>query len=129
MNIEKNILAERLTLLRKQKNLSQYKLAEILGFSRGLIANYEQGRREPDYNTLLTFATFYNVTIDYILGRTNDQSVDFTPSKAEFALIQNFNNLTSESQEELSRYIELLKIKDSVNNEQRKKLSVSKKEG
>ncbi len=42
--MDKPMFAQRLVELRAEQKLSQYKLAEILGFSRGQIANYEQGR-------------------------------------------------------------------------------------
>lgn len=60
-----NILAK----LRKNKKLSQYDLAEKMGFSRGQIANYEQGTRQPDFETLQKFADFFDVSTDYLLGR------------------------------------------------------------
>ncbi|MGB9661917.1 MAG: helix-turn-helix domain-containing protein [Moorellaceae bacterium] len=62
----------RLVQLRKERGLSQYQLANLLGFSRGQISNYEQGTREPDYDTLKKIADFFNVSTDYLLGRTND---------------------------------------------------------
>lgn len=57
--------------LRKQRNLSQYDLAEKLGFSRGKISNYEQGTREPDFETLKQIADFFDVSTDYLLGKTD----------------------------------------------------------
>lgn len=60
----------RLRKLRKEKGLSQYKAAEKLGFSRGKLANYEQGTREPDYETLQKLADFYDCSTDYLLGRS-----------------------------------------------------------
>ncbi len=59
MNIEKLgrkslLLGKQLSELRKKQGLSQYALAERLGFSRGQLANYEQGQREPDFKTLQT---------------------------------------------------------------------------
>lgn len=63
---------DRLRKLRKSKGLSQYTLAEQLGLSRGQIGNYEQGSREPDYETLIKIADYFNVSVDYILGRTTE---------------------------------------------------------
>jgi len=72
-----NSFGRRLAALRKEKNISQYKMAELLPYSRGLIANYEQGSRKPDFETLSNFADFFNVSADYLLGRTNiRQSLD-----------------------------------------------------
>lgn len=53
--------------LRKSKGLSQYTLAEQLGLSRGQLANYEQGSREPDYETLKVIANYFGVTVDFLI--------------------------------------------------------------
>lgn len=62
----------RLADLRSKKGLSQYQVAQQLGFSRGQYANYEQGKREPDYAILKKLADYFNVPLDYLLGRTDD---------------------------------------------------------
>lgn len=67
------MFGERLALLRKEKKLSQYELADKLGFTRGQIANYEQGKRQPDFETLQKLADFFDTSIDYLLGRTDDR--------------------------------------------------------
>lgn len=74
------MFSKTLTRLRKQANLTQYELAEKLGFSRGQIANYEQGKREPDYEILDTIANFFDVSTDELLGRktkSEESSNDF----------------------------------------------------
>jgi transcriptional regulator with XRE-family HTH domain len=68
------VFGKRLSQLRKSHKLSQYDLADRLSFSRGQIANYEQGQRQPDYETLQKLADFFDVSTDYLLGRTNDPS-------------------------------------------------------
>ena len=62
---------DRLVQLRTGKGLSQYELAKSLGLSRGQISNYELGSRQPDYETLIIIANFFDVTIDYLLGRSD----------------------------------------------------------
>lgn len=64
------MLGKKISELRKKQKLSQYELAERLGFSRGKLANYEQGQREPDYDTLKKIADFFEVSTDYLLDRT-----------------------------------------------------------
>lgn len=66
------MLGKRLAELRNKKGLSQYELANRLGFSRGKLANYEQGSRQPDYETLDIIADFFNVSTDYLLGRVEN---------------------------------------------------------
>lgn len=56
--------------LRKSNNLTQEDLAKALKVSRSTIGMYENGSREPDYETLEAIADYFNVYIDYLLGRT-----------------------------------------------------------
>ena len=65
----KPLYAVRIAKLRNSKKLTQQQLADLLGLTRGRINNYEQGTREPDYETLEKIADFFNTTTDYLLGR------------------------------------------------------------
>ena len=62
----------RLKFLRKQRRISQLKLAMDLGLSQNSISRYETGEREADYRTLILFADYFNVSIDYLLERTDN---------------------------------------------------------
>ena len=62
----------RLKTIRKQKNISQLKLALDLHMNQNSISRYENGAREADYATLIAFADYFNVSIDYLLERTDD---------------------------------------------------------
>ncbi len=66
----------RLKFLRKQKGISQLKLAMDLGMNQNSISRYENGEREADYKTLIAFADYFNVSIDYLLERTDNPSVN-----------------------------------------------------
>ncbi len=61
----------RLKELRKQKNITQLKLAMDLGMNQNTISRYETGEREADYKTLIAFADYFDVSLDYLLERTN----------------------------------------------------------
>lgn len=63
--------------LRNSKGMSQQELADAIGIGRSTLANYEQNKREPNYKTLEAIAKYFNVSIDYILGLTNDK-FDYT---------------------------------------------------
>lgn len=66
------ILAKRLRDLREEKGLTQKDLAQILGLSsKSTITNYEQNNRDPDYETLIKIAKYFEVSIDYLLGQTD----------------------------------------------------------
>lgn len=62
----------RLKELRKQHNITQLKLAMDLGLNQNAISRYENGEREADYKTLIKLANYFDVSIDYLLERTNN---------------------------------------------------------
>lgn len=63
-----------ITLQRKERNLSQKQAAEDLGISQALLSHYEKGIRECGLEFLVKAADYYNVSCDYLLGRTPDPS-------------------------------------------------------
>lgn len=66
----------RLKELRKSKRITQLKLAMDLGMNQNSISRYETGEHEADYKTLIAIADYFNVSIDYLLERTNDPRVN-----------------------------------------------------
>ena len=63
-----NDFSKNLKLLRTQRNIGQDELARYLHCSAGTVSNYENGRHEPDLETLCLIARFYGVSADYLLG-------------------------------------------------------------
>ena len=66
----------RLKELREQRHISQVFLGMELGMSQNTISRYETGAREADYKTLMIFADYFNVSIDYLLGRTDNPEIN-----------------------------------------------------
>ena len=66
---------EMLKMLRKARGLSQIELAERLKVSTGLIGMYETGQRKPSYDMLEAIADYFNVDLDYLIGRTDKTTV------------------------------------------------------
>lgn len=66
-----NNFKERLKILRKEVNFTQTKLANKLNYSRSTIAQYERGIRTPSINFLIEVANFFEVSLDYLMGRSN----------------------------------------------------------
>ena len=62
----------RLKYLREQRKISQLKLALDLNMNQNSISRYETGAHEADYATLIKFADYFNVSIDYLLERTDN---------------------------------------------------------
>lgn len=61
----------RLKQLRMEKQLNQTDLGSALNLATSTISMYENGKREPDFETLETIADYFNVDIDYLLGKTD----------------------------------------------------------
>ncbi len=62
----------RLKELRKNRKISQLKLAMDLQLNQNAISRYETGVREADYSTLIKIADYFDVSIDYLLERTDN---------------------------------------------------------
>ncbi len=63
----------RLKKLRKERGVSQVKLALDLHMNQNSISRYENMEREADYETLVKFADYFDVSLDYLLGRTDEK--------------------------------------------------------
>jgi len=59
--------------LRKERKISQLKLAMDLNMNQNSISRYENEERQADYATLIKLADYFNVSIDYLLGRTENK--------------------------------------------------------
>lgn len=66
--------------LRKSEGLTQTDLASALNISRSAIGMYESGAREPDFETLEMIADYFNVDVDYLMGRTNKTTKLINPN-------------------------------------------------
>ena len=71
--------------LRTKRGLSQVELAEKLGFSAGLIGMYESGKRKPSFEALEAIADFFNISIDYLMGKDDKSVYYLDPEAAEIA--------------------------------------------
>lgn len=102
-------MIKNLKALRKEYNISQQQLANIIGVSQQSINKYENHNVEPDIETLKAIATFFNTTIDFLVG--------FDESKTAFTkedeLLRLFSLMTKEQQD---LYIEQGKIFAKKNN-------------
>ena len=63
----------RLKELRKARKISQLKLALDLNMNQNTVSRYETMEREADYKTLIQIADYFDVTLDYLLGRTEQK--------------------------------------------------------
>lgn len=67
---------KRLYDLRIDNDLTQQQVADFLTCNRQVYARYENGLREIPVSMLINLADFYNTSVDYILGRTNNPKIN-----------------------------------------------------
>ncbi len=89
----------RLRNLRIEKNLTGEQLANAIGVKKTTISTWENGKAFPEIGTLIKLANYFDVSIDYILGRNNATSNDKTI----------LDNLSDEQLEKAKSYIEFIK--------------------
>lgn len=84
MNVDRKIVGKRLKHIRERKHLKQNYVAKKLGVHNSTLNKYESGEREPDLETLHKLAEIYEVSTDYLLGRTDyPQGIDLTNKSEE----------------------------------------------
>lgn len=66
----------RLRELRRKKGISQLRLSIELNLNQNSVSRYETGEREADYATLIAIADYFNVSIDYLLERTDNPKMN-----------------------------------------------------
>jgi transcriptional regulator with XRE-family HTH domain len=97
-----NYFALRLRELRKKRRLSQEELAKGLGITRGAVGLYEQGRREPDFETLESIADFFNVDIGTLITEpVHGSNTVSVLSPRECMLLSLFRKLNTNGQDKL----------------------------
>lgn len=102
---------ERIKELRKEKSITMKRLGEIIGVSEGAVSQYENGKRQPDYDILKKIADYFNVSTDYLLGRTDNpqQNIDQQLEGIEFALYGEIKELTEEEKQDILNFVKFTK--------------------
>lgn len=108
---------ERLRELRSKKNYSQAALAKELFVSQQTIGNWESGKREPNFETAQKIADFFNVSTDYLLGRTDShrekQDLDAELEGIEFALFGEVKDMTEAQKQDVLRFAQFVKQQEA----------------
>lgn len=84
---------DKLKLLRKEQNLTQEELAKVLNYTRTAVSGYESGRNEPSYDVLKTLSEYFDVSIDYLLGKTEDRKSDKLISQEKKEILERLKNI------------------------------------
>ncbi|KAA0941581.1 helix-turn-helix transcriptional regulator [Sporosarcina sp. ANT_H38] len=111
-------LGKRLGHERTTRNWSQKIVAEKIGITNTVLSNYERDYRDPDTETLTRLADLYEVSVDYLLGRTTNTSSELVNEDKAFfmskiatefpdidLMFKDMESLTAEQMEEVYDYI------------------------
>ncbi len=93
----------RIKELREQKKISQKKLCDDLGYNPTTYNNYELLKNEPNIETLIKLADYYNVSIDYLVGRDTSNDIGYL-NEQETQLVKIFRELKQNSQYKVIGY-------------------------
>ena len=93
-----SVFSKTLRRLREDKGLTQTELADTLGLTRSRINNYENGLREPDFETLELFADFFNIDMNGLISGSPSLS------ETEETLLSFFRDLNPEGQHKVLDY-------------------------
>lgn len=111
----------RIKELREEKSLRQSDLAKVVGVNQTCIGKYERGELEPNISTLLLLADFFNVSVDFLLGREDDFGNIVQKSKKESSInkedremLDLLKNISPYQREALMVYLKSLTAEDKM---------------
>ncbi|HHT7238218.1 MULTISPECIES: helix-turn-helix domain-containing protein [Bacillus cereus group] len=110
----------RLKQIRLEHKLTQEQLGEKINVTKVSVSGYENGNRTPDTDTLQKLADSFDISVDYLLGRTNKRSLNNTPDEFNQPLndpelglwFKDIKDASPEKQEELRLFWEFIKMKE-----------------
>lgn len=104
------MIAEKIKTLRTERKESQQVVADYLGITRQAYSLYELGKREPDYETLLKLAKYFDVSVALILGEQRQKS-EVADEDIRFALFHGEDGISDEAYEEVKAFARFVKEK------------------
>ena len=106
----------RLKELRKNANLTLNDVSSAIKVANSTLSQYENGKRQPDFDTLQKLADFFNVTIDYLLGKSkNPTPTDEYEREIEYLKKQLLiKNLELEAEKTKTAALEAALLKDDI---------------
>lgn len=121
--------ADRIKQLRQEKDLTQAELSDILNIGRSALAMYELGKRVPKYKTIDRFADFFNVSTDYLRGKTASRHGTILSPKQQEEMFSKIKAAAKKdgypipdlihTLPEFSSYIEKLELEDVIKSQRK----------
>ena len=106
-----------LNALIEEKGITPYRVAKDLGIHQGTMGKYAKGNNVPEAKNLTKIAEYFNVSVDYLLGKT-DKNIELTEG-VEYAFFEGYKQLDDEDKAELNRAAQrMLELKRLRENQQ-----------
>lgn len=103
-------MLKNLKLLRERRGISQNTLALAIGVSQQSINKYENHNIEPDIETLIRIADYFNTSVDFVIGHSSIRNINSVDSgnlsEAEQILIENYRTLNDKQKNAVSIVME-----------------------
>lgn len=115
---------QRLKDLREDKDMNQKEIGEIIGTSGNYYGDYEKGKRDIPTERMIMLAQFYNVSMDYITGLTNDKGGLHKNTTAESNLLNKYNALSDIRKGRVLQLLEILTEEQQNEEYQAKRNSI-----
>lgn len=122
-NVDKTqLFSKQLRILRKNKNLTQAQLGNALNLENSTISSYERNKIMPSSDVLLKIAKYFNVSVDYLIGNTDDmqgkseKSIEEIMQDVEVLFYNSGRDLNDDKKRMLSRIIKAA-LDDEENKE------------
>ncbi|MCI8470183.1 MAG: helix-turn-helix transcriptional regulator [Clostridia bacterium] len=110
----------RIKELRNEKGLMQSDVAKYIGKSERLVGFYENGERDPNTDTLLKLSELFDVSVDYILGKSDSKdSKSVNLNDIDIAFASGIRGLNKENQKTLKNIMEGLLAKQELEDEKK----------
>lgn len=112
-------------ILRKERvnlGLNQVEFAKIFNVTKQTVSNWENGNRNPDSATLSKLADYFGVTVDYLLGRTDQRNITKEKAKLDSSIktiaahrLGYVEDLNDDAIEKINEYIEFIRMQQNKN--------------
>lgn len=115
------MFGDRLRCLRKELKLTQKQLGEKLSISARVIGYYETNEHFPDREMLLAISDYFDVSLDYLLCRTDEKKINSNYNAFELDILENVKSLDNENKNKVQEYIMLLNLFEKNKNKYKRK--------
>lgn len=114
------MFGRKLKELRLEKKINQSELGEIIGISPSTVGMYERDQRFPDKDILGKIADYFEVSVDYLLGRTDERNINKEKSKLEPNIktiaahrLGDIEDLNDDAIDKINEYIEFIRMQQN----------------